>query len=126
MEKEKLCLRCMRKIGNNTTCPYCSGEANAPQENYFLPIKAVVGGRYLVGKAISSNSAGVTYNAFDLELKKPVTLQELFPKNLLTRGEGNYCLVNVGKASEFIDAKDSFLRLWKKLLNTLIGQKKLL
>ena len=117
MEKEKLCLRCMRKIGNNTTCPYCSGEANAPQENYFLPIKAVVGGRYLVGKAISSNSAGVTYNAFDLELKKPVTLQELFPKNLLTRGEGNYCLVNVGKASEFIDAKDSFLRLWKKLLN---------
>ena len=117
MEKEKLCLRCMRKIGNNTTCPYCNGESNTPQEDYFLPLKAVVGGRFLVGKAVSSNSAGVVYNAFDLELKKPVTLQELFPKSLLTRGEGNYCLVNIGKASEFIDAKESFLRLWKKLLN---------
>ncbi len=116
MEKEKLCLRCMRKIGNNTTCPYCSNENNKPQEDYFLPLKAVVGGRYLVGKAVSSNAEGVVYNAFDLELKKPVTLHELFPEGLLTRGEGNYCLVNVGKASEFIDAKDSFLRLWKKLL----------
>lgn len=116
MEKEKLCLRCMRKIGNNTTCPYCSNESNKSQEGYFLPLKAVVGGRFLAGKAVSSNSAGVVYNAFDLELKKPVTLHELFPKDLLSRGEGNYCLVNVGKASEFIDAKDSFLRLWKKLL----------
>ncbi len=117
MEKEKLCLRCMRKIGNNTTCPYCSNENNKPQEDYFLPLKAVVGGRYLVGKAISNNAEGIVYNAFDLELKKPVALHEFFPEGLLTRGEGNYCLVNVGKASEFIDAKDSFLRLWKKLLN---------
>lgn len=111
-----MCLRCMRKIGNNTTCPYCNGESNTPQEEFFLPLKAVVGGRFLVGKAVSSNSAGVVYNAFDLELKKPVTLHELFPKELLTRGEGNYCLVNVGKASDFIDAKESFLRLWKKLV----------
>ena len=116
MEKEKLCLRCMRKIGNNTACPYCSNEGNkAPQEDYFLPLKAVVGGRFLIGKAISCNPSEVVYNAFDLEAKKPVALHELFPKGLLTRGEGNYCLVNVGKASEFIDAKDSFLKLWKKL-----------
>ena len=33
----------------------------------------------------------------------------------MSRGEGNYCLVNVGKASEFIDAKDSFLKMWRKL-----------
>ncbi len=117
MEKEKLCLRCMRKIGSNTVCPYCSNGSNIPQEDYFLPLKAVVGGRYLLGKAVSSNASEIVYNAFDLELKKPVTLHELFPKGLLARGEGNYCLVNVGKASEFIDAKDSFLRLWKKLLN---------
>ncbi len=116
MEKEKLCLRCMRKIGNNTVCPYCSNESNkVPQEDNFLPLKAVVGGRFLVGKATSCNPSEVVYNAFDLEVKKPVTLHELFPKGMLTRGEGNYCLVNVGKASEFIDTKDSFLKLWKKL-----------
>ncbi len=115
MEKEKLCLRCMRKIGNNTVCPYCRNESGKPQNDPYLPLKTVVGGRYLIGKLISENAEGNTYNAFDLEEKKPVSVRELYPKGLLSRGEGNYCLVNVGKASEFIDAKDSFLKLWKKL-----------
>ena len=117
MEKEKLCLRCMRKIGNNTSCPYCRNEANTPQESPCLPLKTVVGERYLIGKATAVNGEGITYNAFDLELKKPVSLREFFPKGLISRGEGNYCLVNVGKATEFIDAKDSFVKLWKKLAN---------
>lgn len=115
MEKEKLCLRCMRKIGNNTVCPYCRNESGKPQNSPYLPLKTVVGGRYLIGKLVSSNAEGNTYNAFDLEVKKPVSIRELYPKNLLSRGEGNYCLVNVGKASEFIDAKDAFLKLWRKL-----------
>ncbi len=115
MEKEKLCLRCMRKIGNNTVCPYCRNESGKPQADPYLPLKTVVGGRYLIGKLVSSNAEGNTYNAFDLEAKKPVSIRELYPKGLLSRGEGNYCLVNVGKASEFIDAKDAFLKLWKKL-----------
>ena len=115
MEKEKLCLRCMRKIGNNTSCPYCRNESNKPQKEPYLPLKTVVGGKYLIGKVVSSNGEGSTYNAFDLQAKKPVTLRELYPKGLLSRGEGNYCLVNVGKASEFIDAKDSFLKMWRKL-----------
>ena len=120
MEKEKLCLRCMRKIGNNTVCPYCRNESGKPQNDPYLPLKTVIGGRYLIGKLISSNAEGNTYNAFDLEAKKPVSIRELYPKTLLSRGEGNYCLVNVGKASEFIDTKDAFLKLWKKL-STLRG-----
>ena len=50
-----------------------------------------------------------------MEKKTPVTLRELFPKGILSRGEGNYCLVNIGKASEFIDAKEEFVKLWTKL-----------
>ena len=118
MEKEKLCLRCMRKIGNNTVCPYCKGDSKVEREEESLPVKALVGGRYLIGKAVSSNSEGFTYNAFDMEKKTPVTLRELFPVGMLARGEGNYCLVNVGKAADFIDVKDNFVKLWKKLLNT--------
>lgn len=115
MEKEKLCLRCMRKIGDNDFCPYCRKENSEPQKEPFLPLKTVVGGRYLVGKLVSSNSEGATYYAFDMEKKAPVTLRELFPKGVLSRGEGNYCLVNIGKASEFIDAKEEFVKLWTKL-----------
>ncbi len=124
MEKEKLCLRCMRKIGNSSVCPYCRNERNEVQKDPYLPLKTVVGGRYLVGKLIENNGEGSTYNAFDLEAKKPVTLRELYPKGLLSRGEGNYCLVNVGKASEYIDYKDSFIKLWRKL-STLNGYKAL-
>ncbi len=115
MEKEKLCLRCMRKIGDNDFCPYCRKENSEPQKEPFLPLKTVIGGRYLVGKLVASNSEGATYYAFDMEKKTPVTLRELFPEGILSRGEGNYCLVNIGKASEFIDAKEEFVKLWTKL-----------
>lgn len=115
MEKEKLCLRCMRKIGDNDSCPYCRKEDSVPQKEPFLPLKTVIGGRYLVGKLVSSNSEGATYYAFDMEEKNPVTLRELFPKGVLSRGDGNYCLVNIGKASEFIDAKEEFVKLWNTL-----------
>lgn len=124
MEKEKLCLRCMRKIGNNTSCPYCRNDRNDIQKEPYLPLKTVVGGRYLVGKLVSTNGEGSTYNAFDMETKTPVTLRELYPKGIVSRGEGHYCLVNVGKASEFIEAKDSFLKLWRKLA-TIKGYKAL-
>ncbi len=115
MEKEKICLRCMRKIGNREACPYCAGEESASQEAPFLPLKTVVAGRYLIGKAVSSNGDGITYNAFDLELKKPISLREFYPTGLVSRGEGSYCLVNVGSATEFIDAKNAFIKLWDKL-----------
>ena len=105
----------MRKIGDNDFCPYCRKESSEPQKDPFLPLKTVVGGRYLVGKLVASNSEGATYYAFDMEKKTPVTLRELFPKGILSRGEGNYCLVNIGKASEFIDAKEEFVKLWTKL-----------
>ena len=105
----------MRKIGDNDFCPYCRKENSEPQKEPFLPLKTVVGGRYLVGKLVASNSEGATYYAFDMEKKTPVTLRELFPEGILSRGEGNYCLVNIGKASEFIDAKEEFVKLWTKL-----------
>ena len=58
MEKEKLCLRCMRKIGSNSVCPYCRNEKSAPQKEPYLPLKTVVGGRYLIGKVVDSNGEG--------------------------------------------------------------------
>lgn len=115
MEKEKLCLRCMRKIGDNNYCPYCRNESSEPQNAPYLPLKTIVGERYLVGKLIESNSEGSTYYAFDYQRKTPVTLRELYPKDLVSRGENNYCIVNVGKVSAFVDAKDSFKKLWQKV-----------
>lgn len=115
MEKEKLCLRCMRKIGDSNVCPYCKDESEEVQKAPFLPLKTVVGGKYLIGKVISANGDGITYCGFDLEKKLPVTIRECFPKGEVTRGEDNYCLVNVGRAAAFIDAKAKFTKLWNTL-----------
>lgn len=103
----------MRRIGDNNVCPYCRNESNEPQTDPYLPLKTVIGTRYLIGKMVSSNSEGITYYGFDLERKVPVTIRELYPEGLLSRGDGNYCLVNIGKAAEFIDIKDDFLKLWR-------------
>ncbi len=112
MEKEKLCLRCMRKIGDNNVCPYCKNEKTQSQEAPFLPLKTVVGNKYLVGKLVSHTNKRAVYYGFDLEAKKAVTLYEYFNKDILTRGADNYCLVNIGKASEFIDEKAEFSKKW--------------
>ncbi len=117
MENEKLCLRCMRKIGDSNVCPYCSNESKEPQKAPFLPLKTIVGGKYLVGKKVSCNGDGITYYGFDLEKKVPITIRECFPQNDVTRGEDNYCLVNVGRAAAFIDAKAKFTKLWNTLKN---------
>ena len=115
MEKEKLCLRCMRKIGDSNVCPYCKDESEEVQKTPFLPLKTIVGGKYLIGKVVSANGDGITYCGFDLEKKIPVTVRECFPKGEVTRGEDNYCLVNVGRAAAFIDAKAKFTKLWNTL-----------
>jgi len=117
MEKEKLCLRCMRKIGDNNVCPYCKDESGEVQKAPYLPLKAVVGGKYLVGKRVSTNGGGSTYYGFDLEKKQAVMIRECFPEGEVTRGDDNYCLVNVGRAAAFIDAKAKFTKLWNTLKN---------
>ena len=115
MEKEKLCLRCMRRIGSNNVCPYCSNESAEVQAAPFLPLKTVVGGKYLVGKKVSTNGDGSTYYGFDLDNKTPVMIRECFPEGEVSRGDDNYCLVNVGRAAAFIDAKAKFTKLWNTL-----------
>lgn len=115
MEKEKLCLRCMRKIGDSNVCPYCKDESGEVQKAPFLPLKTIVGGKYLIGKLVSFNGDGSTYFGFDLEKKTPVMVRECFPQGEVTRGEDNYCLVNVGRAAAFIDAKAKFTKLWNAL-----------
>jgi len=115
MEKEKLCLRCMRKIGDSNVCPYCKDESGEVQKAPYLPLKTIVGGKYLIGKLVSSNGDGSTYYGFDLEKKQAVMVRECFPHGEVTRGDDNYCLVNVGRAAAFIDAKAKFTKLWNTL-----------
>ncbi len=115
MEKERLCSRCMRSIGLSDSCPYCSAKLKEEQKDPYLPLKTMIAGRYHIGNLVGTDREGNTYAAFDMELKKPVTIRELYPEGCLSRGEGNYCCVNVGKVKEFMEYKEAFVKMWETL-----------
>ena len=81
----------MRSIGLSDSCPYCSAKLKEEQKDPYLPLKTMIAGRYHIGNLVGTDREGNTYAAFDMELKKPVTIRELYPEGCLSRGEGNYC-----------------------------------
>ena len=41
----------MRKIGDSNVCPYCKDESSEVQKAPYLPLKTIVGGKYLIGNS---------------------------------------------------------------------------
>ena len=114
---DDLCMSCMRDIGNQKQCPHCGFDADTLQIAPYLPIRTVIGNRYLVGKLLDYNGEGATYIGWDLTRKVPVNIRELFPDTLVTRAP-NGKTVNVlpGKEEAFSSIMQSFLELWRKLV----------
>ena len=44
---DNLCMNCMREIGTEKKCPYCGYHTESAQNAPFLPVRSVVGNRYL-------------------------------------------------------------------------------
>ena len=50
INSDNLCMSCMKDIGTEKQCPYCGFHADSKQIEPYLPIRTVLGNRYLVGK----------------------------------------------------------------------------
>ena len=79
---ERLCIGCMTmKPDALQPCPRCGLPTGAyravPGQ---LPPRAILNGRYLVGRSIGRNESGVTYIAYDLKRERRVAIREYFPK----------------------------------------------
>ena len=82
----KLCFGCMHELPDGATeCPHCKFDNTRQNNAEFLPIKAVLSERYVVGKVLSVNGEGVTYIGYDKELNIPVRIREYYPAGLCTR-----------------------------------------
>lgn len=82
----KLCFGCMHELPDGVTeCPHCKFDNTRQNNAEFLPIKAVLSERYVVGKVLSVNGEGVTYIGYDKELNIPVRIREYYPAGLCTR-----------------------------------------
>lgn len=110
-------MSCMREIGDEKKCPYCGAHVDAPQPLPYLPVRTVIGNRYLVGRLLDHNGEGATYIGWDLMEQKAVNIREFLPDTFTRRTAANPNLqVLLGSESTFAELRRNFEELWAKLV----------
>ena len=71
---ERICMGCMEKYNDKySICPYCGyNSESSAQEPYHLTPGTVIGGKYIVGKAIGYGGFSVTYIGYDYSIDKKI------------------------------------------------------
>ncbi len=110
-------MSCMKDIGTEKQCPYCGFHADSKQIEPYLPIRTVLGNRYLVGKLLEYNGDGATYMGLDLSTREPVNIREFFPEGIALR-DSKTLNVYVAQGNEkiFGECLLSFTEMWRKLM----------
>lgn len=117
MNTENLCMNCMRETGGEKQCPYCGFRADSPQLLPYLPLRTVVGGRYIIGRLLEFNGDGATYMGWDSTQNTPVCIREFLPDAISQRDADTLELKpQEGSETVFSDCYQSFLELWRKLV----------
>lgn len=72
-----------------TICPFCDYHENKAAQNHLhLAPGTIIQGRYILGLTLGSGGFGVTYIAWDFQLKRKVAIKEYFPSAFSTRALG--------------------------------------
>ncbi len=117
INSDNLCMSCMKDIGTEKQCPYCGFHADSKQIEPYLPIRTVLGNRYLVGKLLEYNGDGATYMGLDLSTREPVNIREFFPENIAQRDPKTLgVFVMPEKETIYNECLQSFTEMWRKLM----------
>lgn len=117
INSDNLCMSCMREIGSEKLCPYCGFHADSQQNSNYLPVRTVLGNRYLVGKLLEYNGDGATYIGLDLTTRETVNIREYFPKGVASRDPKTLMVSPAeGKERIYNENMQSFTELWRKLM----------
>mgnify|MGYP002520734228 FL=1 len=107
----------MKDIGTEKQCPYCGFHADSKQIEPYLPIRTVLGNRYLVGKLLEYNGDGATYMGLDLSTRESVNIREFFPENIAQRDPKTLgVFVMPEKETIYNECLQSFTEMWRKLM----------
>ena len=124
---EKRCISCMEEYEDGiAACPHCGfREGEYEEDQYHLPLRTVLKGRYIIGKPLGHGGFGVTYVAWDSLLEKKVAIKEYLPSDFATRSVGNATVkvYNRESAEKFKKGMESFLNESRRLakFNTVPG-----
>lgn len=119
---DNLCMNCFERLTAGSVCRNCGFNNDSVRDMIYLPLKAVLQNRYVVGNVISYESDAVTYVGYDTERRAAVTIREFLPKNISNRLEGNFDVhVRERFKKNYMKYKESFIHLWETLkeLNSL-------
>ena len=72
MNIDNLCMNCMSDLNGEVQCPNCGYIADSPQISPDLPLKTIIGEKYIFGCGISSDNVGSLYMSYDAEREIPV------------------------------------------------------
>ncbi|MDD6157646.1 MAG: hypothetical protein PUB52_11580 [Lachnospiraceae bacterium] len=91
MNIRKICMNCMReKLDENGKCVACGkNESEIICHPNHLPMRTILNGRYLIGRATGEGSLGIVYIAYDLALQISVAIKEFFPAQYVRRDEND-------------------------------------
>ena len=104
------CYRCMQATMQNGVCTKCGEPEASPTsngENALAPGTTLAKGRLTVGKKLGSGGFGVTYIAYDNNLKRRVALKEFMPNYLAVR-QGNRIVPKSGQEQAYQKSMNSF------------------
>ncbi|MBR5246495.1 MAG: PASTA domain-containing protein [Clostridia bacterium] len=116
MNIDNLCMNCMSDLNGEMQCSNCGYNVDSPQFSPNLPLKTVIGNKYIIGCVISSNSEGSLYMSYDMEREIAVLIREFYPERFCERQEdGVQVLVADENKDEYYDYLSQFKALWTNL-----------
>lgn len=99
------CPYCFTPLAHSAQkCPAC-GTSLVPN-GHTLPIRSTLQNRYVITKVLGEGGFGITYLAYDNNLKRNVAIKELFPEHC--HRQGNQVVYN--KNLDITQLKDSFIQ----------------
>ena len=116
MNYDNLCMNCMNELSGEKQCPKCGYHVDSPQISPYLPLKTPLGGKYIIGKAVSFNGESITYSAYDVDRKTAVVIKEFLPERLANRADDGKTVAIVKNSQDtYYDLLNKFLDLWRNL-----------
>ena len=116
MNIDNLCMNCMSQLNGEVQCSSCGYIVDSPQFSPALPLKTIIGGKYVIGCIISSDNEGSLYMSYDARREIPVTIREFYPEGYCERQDDG---VKVSVLREFEDKyfeyQAQFKDLWTNL-----------
>jgi len=109
---EQRCLGCMERKSSGPVCEHCGFDEQTQNAPHQLPLGTVLGGHYLVGKALGQGGFGITYLGWDTVLDMAVAVKEFFPRGAAARDSdgSNRVVVDQSQAELYEENKKRFLQ----------------